>query len=129
MPGRMRTRTTRAAGAAAALCAAVLLAGCGGELSVTDMEGSIRDGLAVEGAVVDTVGCPEVVGTEVGASVVCDVQLRDEDALGEPVDRVRVTVTGVAGREVRYRLEPLAVGVPDDAGSRDQAEHPEVGQQ
>lgn len=117
-----RSRIGRAAGCVVAGLTALAVSGCGGDLSAEDIEGSIRDGLADRGAEVDTVECPEAVAAEVEAMVVCEVDLRDEAALGEPVDRVRVTVTSVDGNEVRYRLEPLAVGVADDAGTLDEAE-------
>lgn len=120
MPGR--TRTGHAARATAVASAAILLTGCGGELSLADVEESIRDGLADEGVELDSVDCPEGLAAEVGAAVVCDVELSDEDALGEQVDRVRVVVTSVDGNDVRYRLEPLAVGASDDAGTGDGSE-------
>lgn len=102
------------------LIAAVLLGGCaGGEVSAADVQQSVRDGLATQGIEVQSVTCPHGVDSTVGTVVVCSVQLWDQEAFGQPVDRVRVVVTEVRGDEVRYRLEPLAVGVPDDHGLTD----------
>lgn len=96
--------------------AAVVLSGCArGEVSAGDLQQSVRDGLAAEGVALRTAECPSGVAATVGATVVCQVELADDHALGEPVDRVRVVVTSVDGEQVRYRLEPLAVGVADDA--------------
>ena len=101
-------------GALAAVVA--LLSGCGAkELSASAVEQSVRDGMATKGVDVTSVRCPAGVAAEVEATVVCEVQFFDEQALGHPVDRVRVVVNSVDGNKVRYRLEPLAVGVPDDA--------------
>jgi len=99
---------------------ALLLGGCaGGEVSAADVQQSVRDGLASQGIEVQSVTCPAGVDSTVGTTVVCTVELWDEEAFGQPVDRVRVVVTEVRGDEVRYRLEPLAVGVPDDHGLSD----------
>ena len=96
--------------------AVVLLSGCGAkEVSASAVEQSVRDGMATQGVEVQSVSCPSGVTADLGATIVCAVEFWDEDALGEPVDRVRVVVTSVDGDKVRYRLEPLAVGVPDDA--------------
>lgn len=104
-------RMVAAVAAAVALCS-----GCGAkELSASAVEQSVRDGMATKGVEVRSVSCPAGVAAEVDATVVCDVQFVDDHALGEPVDRVRVVVNSVEGDKVRYRLEPLAVGVPDDA--------------
>jgi type IV pilus biogenesis protein CpaD/CtpE len=93
-----------------------LLSGCAArEVSATAVEQSVRDGMATQGVELRSVSCPQGVAAEVDATVVCDVDFRDENALGQPVDRVRVVVIATSGEEVRYRLEPLAVGVPDDA--------------
>lgn len=99
------------------LAAAVLLAGCSGnpQVSAGAVQQSVRDGLASQGIEPQSVSCPEGVPARVGATVVCEVALWDENAFGEPVDRIRVVVTQTEGEQVRYRLEPLAVGVPDDA--------------
>lgn len=95
---------------------AVALSGCArGEVSSGDLQQSVRDGLAAEGVQLRSAECPSGVAATVGATVVCLVELSDEHALGEPVDRVRVVVISVEGEQVRYRLEPLAVGVADDA--------------
>ncbi|MCK0112817.1 DUF4333 domain-containing protein [Ornithinimicrobium sp. F0845] len=100
--------------------AALLLGGCaGGEVSAADVQQSVRDGLATQGIEVQSVTCPTGVEATVGTVAVCTVELVDEDAFGQPVDRVRVVVTEVSGDELRYRLEPLAVGVPDDHGLTD----------
>ncbi|WP_256842649.1 DUF4333 domain-containing protein [Ornithinimicrobium cryptoxanthini] len=96
--------------------AVAVLSGCGAkEVSASAVEQSVRDGMTTQGVEVQSVSCPSGVAADVDATVVCAVQLWDEGALGEPVDRVRVVVTSVDGDQVRYRLEPLAVGVPDDA--------------
>lgn len=96
--------------------ALALLTGCGAkELSASAVEQSVRDGMATQGVELQSVSCPTGVAAEVDATVVCAVQLWHELALGEPVDRVRVVVNSVEGDKVRYRLEPLAVGVADDA--------------
>lgn len=101
--------------------AALLLSGCaGGEVSAAAVQQSVRDGLAGQGVEVRSVSCPAGVDSRVGSVVVCAVELWDEDALGQPVDRVRVEVTEVDGEQVRYRLVPLAVGVPDDAEHDDE---------
>lgn len=103
---------------AACLLAVVLtLSACsrGGEVPAGDLQQSVRDGLATEGVELRSVTCPSGVASRLGASVVCQVEFWEEDALGEPVDRVRIVVTSVEGDQVRYRLEPLAVGVADDA--------------
>lgn len=114
MPSRPRVIT----GVVAAV--ALLLGGCaGGEVSAADVQQSVRDGLASQGIEVQGVTCPSGIDSTIGTTVVCDVQLWDENAFGQPVDRVRVVVTEVSGDEVRYRLEPLAVGVPDDHGMTD----------
>ena len=94
----------------------LLLAGCaGGEVSAADVQQSVRDGLATKGVEVRSVSCPEGISSDIGSTVVCKVDLWDETALGEPVDRVRVVVVAVDGEKLRYRLESLAVGVADDA--------------
>lgn len=99
---------------------ALLLSGCaGGEVSAAAVQQSVRDGLAGQGVEVRSVSCPTGVDSRVGSVVVCAVDLWDEEALGQPVDRVRVEVTEVDGDKVRYRLVPLAVGVPDDAQTGD----------
>ncbi|QDO90130.1 DUF4333 domain-containing protein [Ornithinimicrobium ciconiae] len=102
---------------AAGLLAVVLtLAACSrGEVPAGDLQQSVRDGLATEGVELRSVTCPSGVASQLGASVVCQVEFWEENALGEPVDRVRIVVTSVEGDQVRYRLEPLAVGVADDA--------------
>lgn len=93
-----------------------LLTGCGGSaVSAGAVQQSVRDGLAGQGVEIRSVSCPEGVEARVGATVVCQVELWDQTALGEPVDRIRVVVKEARGEQVRYRLEPLAVGVPDDA--------------
>lgn len=94
----------------------LVLSACGsGTVGADSVQQSVRDGLATQGIEARSVSCPEGVGASVGHSVVCTVELWDETAFGEPVDRVRVVVKEVTGDQVRYRLEPLAVGVPDDA--------------
>lgn len=105
----------RAVGVVVAAAMLVLTGCAGGEVSAADVQQSVRDGLATKGVEVRSVSCPAGVASEVGATVVCKVELWDEEALGEPVDRVRVVVVDVEGEQVRYRLEPLAVGVADDA--------------
>ena len=109
-------RSRRFATVAALTATVAVLSGCGAkEVSASAVEQSVRDGLATQGVEVQSVSCPSGVTADLGATVVCAVELWDEAALGEPVDRVRVVVTSVDGEKVRYRLEPLAVGVPDDA--------------
>lgn len=94
----------------------VALSGCArGQVSSGDLQQSVRDGLAGDGVELRSAECPSGVAATVGATVVCRVELWDDQALGEPVDRVRVVVTAVEGEQVRYRLEPLAIGVADDA--------------
>lgn len=110
----IRSRGFRTAGAL--IAAIAVLSGCGAkEVSASAVEQSVRDGMATQGVEVQSVSCPSGVAADVDATVVCQVEFWDEHALGEPVDRVRVVVTSVDGDRVRYRLEPLAVGVPDDA--------------
>lgn len=106
----------------AGLVAAVMLAlaGCsGGELSAEDVQDSVLEGLAEQDIEAHQVDCPTGVEATVGTVVVCRVELADPDAFGQPVDRVRVVVTEVSGKQVRYRVEPLAVGVADDQGLDD----------
>lgn len=98
---------------AVALCG--LLAGCSDEVSSDEVNDSIREAMADQGIELSSVSCPSGVPPKVGATVVCPVELVGVDPLGVPVDRIRVVVTEVDGNEVRYRLEPLAVGTPDDA--------------
>ena len=110
--GRRRLRRT----GSLLVLAAVALSGCArGEVPAGDLQQSVRDGLATEGVELRSAECPSGVAATVGATVVCRVELWDDQALGEPVDRVRVVVTAVEGEQVRYRLEPLAIGVADDA--------------
>lgn len=105
-----------------ALCALVL-SGCGaGTVSAESVQQSVRDGLATQGIEPRSVSCPEGVEASVGQHVVCTVELWDEAAFGEPVDRVRVVVKDVTGDQVRYRLEPLAVGADDDAEPADESD-------
>lgn len=94
----------------------LLLAGCAQEVARGDVEDSIREAMADQGVELTAVTCPGGVQAEVGASIVCEVELVGVDPLGVPVDRIKVVVTDVEGSEVRYRLEPLAVGA-DDQGS------------
>lgn len=109
-----KTRGLRAVGVCFA--AVVLLSGCSGqEVSATAVEQSVREGMATQGVVLHSVSCPEGLAAELDATVVCAVELRDEFALGHPVDRVRVEVSAVDGEQLKYRLVPLAVGAPDDA--------------
>lgn len=110
----MRARGPRATVGVVALAA--LLSGCTGTtVSADAVQESVRDGLADQGIRTRSVSCPEGVQARLDASVVCTVELEDENAFGEPVDRVRVVVKETEGDQVRYRLEPLAVGAPDDA--------------
>ena len=95
---------------------AALLSGCDGStVSAGAVQQSVRDGLSDQGIQTQSVSCPEGVQARLGATVVCGVELQDENAFGEPVDRIRVVVKETEGDQVRYRLEPLAVGAPDDA--------------
>lgn len=113
----------RGAGRAGVVLAAsaLVLSGCGGgTVGADSVQQSVRDGLAGQGIDPRSVSCPDGVEASVGESVVCGVELWDEAAFGEPVDRIRVVVTEVSGDQVRYRLEPLAVGVPDDAQPADE---------
>ncbi len=118
--------TRRGMGFTGMVAAMVLtLTGCGsGTVSADSVQQSVRDGLASQGIEPRSVSCPEGVEASVGESVVCTVELWDEAGFGEPVDRVRVVVKEVSGDQVRYRLEPLAVGVPDDAEPAT-TEHPD----
>lgn len=103
--------------AAGLVVLAVALAGCSKEVSRGDVEASIRTAMAEQGVEVIELRCPGGVAAELDASIVCDVELGGVDLLGQPVDRIKVVVTGIEGNEVRYRLEPLAVGEPDDSAS------------
>lgn len=95
---------------------AVLATGCSrGEVSAGDLQESVRTGLEQQGVELRSVSCPSGISAQLDATVICEVELWDEDAFGEPVDRVRVEVIAVDGQQVRYRLTPLAVGVADDA--------------
>ena len=101
-----------------ALCAAAtgMVSGCAErQVSALAVEQSVRDGMASKGVELRSVSCPEGLEAQVDATVICEVDFWDENALGQPVDRMRVVVIASSGEEVRYRLEPLAVGVPDDA--------------
>lgn len=107
-------------GAGALSVGLVLLAGCAQrDVPEGEVERTIRDGMADRGVEILELDCPGGVPMEVDASVVCDVQLAGVDPLGTPVDRIRVVVTSVDGDEVGFRLEPIAIGAPEDATATD----------
>lgn len=108
-----------AARAVVPLLVALALAGCSRDVPQDQVEQSIREAMAEQGAVVTSLDCPRDLPPEVDATMICQVSMDGMLASGVAVDRIRVVVTEVAGREVRYRLEPLAVGAPDDAPAPD----------
>ncbi|WP_194288483.1 DUF4333 domain-containing protein [Ornithinicoccus halotolerans] len=112
-------RAGAAARAVAALLLGVALAGCSRDVSQEQVEQSIREAMAEQGAVISSLDCPGDLPPELDARMICQVDMDGLLESGVEVDRIRVVVTEVAGREVRYRLEPLAVGAPDDAPAPD----------
>lgn len=114
----MRARCWRGTVAVAAVV--VLLSGCAQQdVPQGEVERTIREGMTERGVQVLELECPGGVPMEVKASVTCDVQLGGIDPLGAPVDRIRVVVTSVDGEQVGFRLEPIAIGAPDDATATD----------
>lgn len=106
-----------AARAGGALLTLLVLAGCSRDVPQDQVEQSIREAMAGQGATMQSLDCPGDLPPELDARMICQVDMDGVLATGVEVDRIRVVVTEVEGREVRYRLEPLAVGVPDDAPS------------
>jgi hypothetical protein len=104
------TRRSTTGYAVSLVALAVLLGGCSREVAADDIEASITEQVEQQGLVVQSVDCPAGLPPEVGATVVCDVELTGVDETGAEVDRFRVEVVEVEGDEVRYTLEPLAVG-------------------
>ncbi|GAA1158025.1 DUF4333 domain-containing protein [Ornithinicoccus hortensis] len=108
------SRTRRVPLAAGALALAALgLAGCSQEVSAGDLEDSIREQADAQGLQLESVDCREGLPPEVGATVICDVEIVGVDEAGGQVDRIRVEAVEVNDDEVRFSLEPLAVGDPD----------------
>lgn len=100
--------------AVAGLALAVLgLTGCSQEVSAGDLEDSIREKLGEQGLQVESADCRDGLPPEVGATVICDVEIVGVDEEGGQVDRIRVEAVEVLDGQVRYNLEPLAVGDPD----------------
>ena len=95
------------------------LAGCAQEVGQSGVEQSIRDAMAGQQVMLESVTCPRGLPAEEDAVIVCQVSVTGVDDGGVPIDRIRVRVTQIDGSEVRYRLEPLAEGVPDDAPGDD----------
>jgi hypothetical protein len=116
---RSTSRSRRRAAPAGALAALVLLAGCAQEVGASEVEQSIREAMGGQQVMIDSVECPSGLPAEEGAVIICPVTVFGVDDAGDPIDRIRVRVTAVEGTEVRYRLEPLAEGVPDDAEPED----------
>lgn len=116
MQARVRART---AGSAVVAAAAVLLAGCAGDVRASQVEDSIRDAMERQGVTLESVDCPAGVPPRVHATITCAVDIDGTDAFGVAVDRIKVVVTAVDGSQVRYRLEPIAEGyeLPDDEES------------
>lgn len=107
-------RTRRAPYAVAGFALAVLgLAGCSREVSAGDLEDSIREQAQDQGLQLESVDCRDGLPPEVGATVICDVEIVGVDEAGGQVDRIRVEAVEVVDNEVRYDLEPLAEGDPD----------------
>lgn len=92
----------------------VLLAGCGGPVPAADVETSIEELAENSGWALETADCPTEVPAEVGAVVICAVQIQGEIevAPGEVgvVDRVRVVVRGIDRGTPRYTMHPLTEG-------------------
>ncbi len=91
------------------------LAGCAQEVGQAEVERSITDTMAEQQVMLESVTCPGGLPAEDDAVIICQVTVFGVDDSGVPIDRIRVRVTEIDGQEVRYRLEPLAEGIPDDA--------------
>lgn len=93
---------------------AVLLAGCGGPVAPEDVEASIERFADDRGWALESADCPSEVPAEVGAIVMCAVEITGDVELesGEvgTVDRVRVVVRGVDRGTPRYSMYPLIEG-------------------
>jgi hypothetical protein len=95
------------------------LAGCAQEVGRSEVEQSIREAMAGQQVMLESVTCPGGLPAEEDAVIICQVSVTGVDGSGVPIDRIRVRVTRIDGSEVRYRLEPLAEGTPDDAPADD----------
>jgi hypothetical protein len=95
------------------------LAGCAQEVGRSEVEQSIREAMAGQQVMLESVTCPGGLPAEEDAVIICQVSVIGVDGSGVPIDRIRVRVTRIDGSEVRYRLEPLAEGTPDDAPADD----------
>lgn len=100
---------------AVSLLVGLAVAGCSRDVPQDQVEQSIREAMADQGAVITSLDCPGDLPPELDARMICQVAMDGVLSGGVEVDRIRVVVTEVDGREVRYRLEPIAVGAPDDA--------------
>lgn len=109
MPRLLRSRLV-AVTAVVALSATA----CSQDVAAEDVEQSIATAVEEKGVTLESADCPRALPPEADAEMICQVEL-DGPIDGVEVDRIRVIVNEVEGREVRYRLEPLAVGAPDDA--------------
>lgn len=108
-------RLRRALTVALAGLAVAGLAGCAQEVGQSEVEQSIREAMAGQQVMLESVTCPGGLPAEQDAVIICQVSVTGVDDSGVPIDRIRVRVTRIDGSQVRYRLEPLAQGTPDDA--------------
>lgn len=93
---------------ALALALAVgVLSGCGLELSANELEPSIVQALSGQQIYVESVDCPGPLVGEPGETLNCSIS-GGSNAEGVVVTEVRVVVTSVDGKDIRYRLEPIA---------------------
>lgn len=107
-----RTRATRATLGLAAVV--LLITGCGGPVAAEDLEASIVQQAEGRGWTLESVDCPEDLPADVGATVVCAVQIpvEVEARPGEVgvVDRFRVVVRGIDRGTPRFSMFPLLEG-------------------
>ncbi|MBW8172288.1 DUF4333 domain-containing protein [Ornithinimicrobium sp. Arc0846-15] len=83
------------------------LSACAQELSANELEPSIVQALSGQQIYVESVDCPGPLVGEPGETLNCSVS-GGADAQGAVVTEVRVVVTSVDGKDIRYRLEPIA---------------------
>lgn len=94
---------------------ALLTTGCGGPVAAEDVEDSITSQAEGRGWTLESVDCPAELPAEVGATMICSVQIPGEVEVspGEVgiVDRFRVEVRGIDRGTPRYTMYPLVEGV------------------
>lgn len=110
-----RTRAAKVTVGAAAV--AVLAGGCGGPVSVADLQASIEQQAERRGWALESVDCPSELPAQVEATVICAVQITGEveASSGEVgvVDRIQVVVRGIDRGTPRYSMYPLLEGTPE----------------